>query len=392
MICKKCGEEIEHGLMYCPKCGESIQLVPDYDVFEEELLSKVVEDKRKAKDDKFAASGVYQNADKNDAQPTETEVTSKKAPVSEPQVFTKKIKILLFVGSVIVVIIGICLMIPYMGTHSYDSLMNMAIDAEKDSQYAKALGYYESAYEQDLTSFEAAYGMGRMYCKVKDYDSAITYLNKALELDDTNNNVYIYLIEAYDGIGDTASISALAKDIDSPEIIELISSYIMLPPSFNIEPGEYQEDQIIQLSTEGDYQIFYTVNGKNPTTSGKLYTKPIMLSEGSTVIKAVTQNKSGEYSEVVSGEYVIKYKELATPVVTPASGTYNNGFEITIDVPEGCRAYYTLDGTNPSSSNGIQYIDPIPFMEEGGAVLSVVIIDEKGNTSPIYKGSYIYQK
>ena len=48
MKCKKCGAEIENGLMYCPECGESIQLVPDYNVLEEELLSKVVEDKNKS--------------------------------------------------------------------------------------------------------------------------------------------------------------------------------------------------------------------------------------------------------------------------------------------------------------------------------------------------------
>ena len=48
MKCKKCGEEIESKLLYCPKCGEPIQLVPVYDVLEEELLSRVVEDKKKA--------------------------------------------------------------------------------------------------------------------------------------------------------------------------------------------------------------------------------------------------------------------------------------------------------------------------------------------------------
>ena len=65
MNCKKCGAEIENGLMYCPKCGESIQLVPDYNVLEEELLSKVVEDKNKNKDDKFA-TGVYKYTEKTE--------------------------------------------------------------------------------------------------------------------------------------------------------------------------------------------------------------------------------------------------------------------------------------------------------------------------------------
>ena len=58
MKCKKCGEEIESKLLYCPKCGEPIQLVPDYDVLEEELLSRVVEDKKKAKEEKLDRKSV----------------------------------------------------------------------------------------------------------------------------------------------------------------------------------------------------------------------------------------------------------------------------------------------------------------------------------------------
>ena len=70
--------------MYCPKCGESIQLVPDYDELEEELLSKVVEDKDKSKkkneddkideDKKLEATGENQDitVDTNDSVSEET--------------------------------------------------------------------------------------------------------------------------------------------------------------------------------------------------------------------------------------------------------------------------------------------------------------------------------
>ena len=56
MRCPKCETEIENGLIYCPNCGESIQLVPNYDILEEELLTSIVEDKRKVVTgiDKFA--------------------------------------------------------------------------------------------------------------------------------------------------------------------------------------------------------------------------------------------------------------------------------------------------------------------------------------------------
>lgn len=385
MKCKNCGSEIENGLMYCPNCGESVQLVPDYNVLEEELLSRVVEDKRKAKDDKFA-SGVYKTSDEPTTKP-ELEKTPAKAP--EFQVFTKKIRVFLFAAVVAVLVLGVCLIIPYMGTHTYDSLMNHAIKSETNKEYAKALGYFEEAYQMDNTSFEAAYGLGRMYYRVKDYENAIKMLNIALERDPGNKNIYEILLDCYDYLGDKDAIYALAEKATDDDIKDLIASYIVLPPSFSIEGGDYEEDQLLQLSAAGNNQIFYTINGKNPTTSGKLYSKPIVLTEGTTVIKAVAQSSSGEYSAVATAEYVITYKQLSMPVVSPVDGVYKEQVMISITVPDGCTAYYTWDGTSPAT-NGIKYTEPFQ-MPAGSAVLSVVIKDAKGNVSPTYYGNYIYQ-
>ncbi len=395
MKCKKCGKEIENGLMYCPECGESIQLVPDYNVLEEELLFRVVEDKNKAKDDRFA-TGVYKKVEhiENDAPQassinSKTNNTKSNNTKAEPLVFTKKIKAIICAAVILIAIIGCFLILPYAGTHTYDSLMNSAVNAENNAKYAKALGLYEEAYALDNTSFEAIYGLGRMYYRVKDYNNAIKMLEQALEMDPDNEKIYTYLISSFDAIGDKESIYELASDTDNAKILELINAYILMPPSFNYDGGEYDEDIIIQLSSTGGYQIFYTLNGKNPTTSGKLYTKPIQLKEGKTVIKAVTQNEAGEFSEVVSNEYTISYPELSLPVVSPTDGIYDELVMISIEVPEGCVAYYTWDGTNPAT-NGIQYTEPFPIIE-GSSVLSVVIVDEEGNVSPTYHGDYIYQ-
>ena len=387
MNCKKCGAEIENGLMYCPKCGESVQLVPDYNVLEEELLSKVVEDKNKNKDDKFA-TGVYKPIEKVEIN-TSVEAPKTSSTEHEPKVFTKKIRTLLFIAIIIVAIIGALMIIPYVSNHSYDNIMNMAVDAENNAQYAKALGYYEEAYAIDDSSYEVIYGLGRMYYRVKDYEKAVSFLEQALIIDPENKKIYTYLLNSLSALDDTARIYELAQGATNDEIKELISAYIMMPPSFSYEAGTYDKDFLLQLSTNGDYQIFYTLNGKNPTTSGKLYSKPIQITEGTTVVKAVAQNEAGEYSDVAIAEYTVAYKKLALPVVTPTDGVYNEKVMISIDVPEGCKAFYTWDGTNPTK-NGIQYIDPFPILE-GTSVLSVVIVDEDGNVSPTYHGNYIYQ-
>ena len=384
MICKKCQAEIENGLMYCPKCGEPIQLVPEYDVLEEELLSKVVEDKRKSKDDKFA-NGVYQ-VNEEDKEPVPQ---TKVGPVKEPLVFTKKIITLIIIAIVAVGILSVLLIVPYVSSHTYDNSINEAMTAESKEEYAKALGYYEEAYDIDPDSLEAVFGLGRMYYQVNDYENALSMLKLAVSMDPDNIDIYTYMLDCLNKLGDTDAIYDLYETSSTEEIKTLISQYILLPPEFSVPAGEYESDQIIQLTSGGNYKIFYTINGKNPINSGKLYSKPITIKEGTTTIKAVAQNNSGEYSQIAEAEYIISYPELGMPVVSPTDGVYTDLVMISIEVPEGCRAYYTWDGTDPAT-NGILYTEPFAILE-GSSVLSAVLIDEDGNVGPVYRGNYIYQ-
>ena len=43
MKCKKCGAEIAVGKLYCSKCGAEVQLVPDYNFLEDDMLSDIVQ-------------------------------------------------------------------------------------------------------------------------------------------------------------------------------------------------------------------------------------------------------------------------------------------------------------------------------------------------------------
>ncbi len=384
MKCKNCGAEIESGYVYCPSCGESIQLVPNYNVLEEELLFKVVEDKDKQKDDRFA-TGVYkpvakpQTTTKND----KNHVTSDSNPIIRNKDFLKKI-----VAFLIIVIFGMMVIIPYFGSHSYDSLMNKAVEAEANKQYAKALGFYEDAYEIDSSSFEVVYGLGRMYFQVKEYEKAEEFLSLALEEEPENKNIYSALIECYQKLDDYESIHVLYESAPNEDIEALFNNIVTLAPEFSEPGGEYEDELMLELTASNDNQIFYTTNGKNPTTSGKLFTKAIRITEGTTEVKAVALNSKGEYSDVVSETYIIKAVKLAMPTVTPSPGTYGEQVSISIAVPVGCEAYYSWDGSDPSYG-GIQYTEPFSIIN-GASVLSVVIKDTKGNVSPLFRGEYVY--
>ena len=76
------------------------------------------------------------------------------------------------------------------------------------------------------------------------------------------------------------------------------------------------------------------------------------------------------------------------PRDTQDSGKYVSPQTIYISVPEGSSAYYTWDRTDPTTAS-IKYNGGIA-MPEGNNVLSVILVDEYGNTSSVQRVNYIY--
>ena len=42
MKCAYCKNELKEGCVFCPSCGKDIQIVPDYNEFEDEFLNELV--------------------------------------------------------------------------------------------------------------------------------------------------------------------------------------------------------------------------------------------------------------------------------------------------------------------------------------------------------------
>ncbi len=378
MKCKSCGKEIESGLIYCPECGKAIELVPEYNVLEEELLSKIVEDKNK---EKTFAEGVYKNVDNKPA-----EEISKDLPKPKKKSYKKAG----FAGVCIIGIIALCIIFVLYSniTGSYSYILEKAQTYEDEGKYTSALEYYQKAYNMQPEDFTVIYGLGRTYYYTKTYSSAVEYLALALKSEPENTEIYDYLLKSYDALDDSESISQLAEDAPTDEISQMISKYIVLPPDFSLDSGEFTDDITVYISSQEDYQVFYTTNTKDPRLSGKLFTSPLVLKEGTTNVKAVCLSPDGEYSDIVEREYTVSYGTPSTPEVTPEAGEYNYPISITVTVPAGGKAYYTWDGSDPAT-NGTLYTGAIDIIP-GKSVLSVVVFDRRGNKSPTYYGEYTY--
>ncbi len=42
MKCIYCGKELAEGELFCPACGKAVQIVPDYNVYDDDYLKEVL--------------------------------------------------------------------------------------------------------------------------------------------------------------------------------------------------------------------------------------------------------------------------------------------------------------------------------------------------------------
>ena len=129
-------------------------------------------------------------------------------------------------------------------------------------------------------------------------------------------------------------------------------------PAFSPAAGTYTTAQTVTISdaTPGAL-IYYTTDGSTPTTSSAKYTGPITVSSTET-INAIATAANYVSSAVASAMYTIQLT-AAMPAFSPAAGTYTTAQTVTIsDVTPGALIYYTIDGTNPTTSSA-KYTGPI---------------------------------
>jgi hypothetical protein len=128
-------------------------------------------------------------------------------------------------------------------------------------------------------------------------------------------------------------------------------------PTFSPAQGVYTTSQTVTLSdaTAGAV-IYYTTNMTYPTTSSTQYTGPISVT-GAEMINAIAV-LNGQQSMDGSSTYDIQAPcpsegcNVAAPAFSIPSGTYNTQIMLNLlTSTTGALVYYTLDGSNPTTSS-----------------------------------------
>jgi len=135
-------------------------------------------------------------------------------------------------------------------------------------------------------------------------------------------------------------------------------------PVFSPAPGTYTVAQSVAISSSTfGATIVYTTDGSAPSCvneHGTVYTAPIAITN-STTLKAMACALLRAESLITTGAYTIKPPEtVATPVFTPAAGTYLSTQSVAITTATADASIrYTNDGTPATCASGTVYAGPI---------------------------------
>lgn len=140
-------------------------------------------------------------------------------------------------------------------------------------------------------------------------------------------------------------------------------------PVFTPAPGTYTVPPNVSISNitvPTGAVIRYTLDGSEPTSTSPIYTAPIPApAYATTRIKVKAFATNWQASPTYEGVYVINGAAIINgPVFTPPAGTYTTAQSLVISnntLPANASIYYTLDGSNPSDTNGTLYTTPIPL-------------------------------
>lgn len=420
MICRHCGADIPDDQMVCPRCGAEVQIVPDYNPLDDVLTREVkgsvegatrqiqTDDirryRRESSDQNVNATRVLSQGEmdqirrdrrnreqRQGAEPgrRNTDELRRQRQQKRLEAAKRKRRNLLITLFVILALIVAGVVIVYQ--NSYTGMIRKGYNAIQSRDYAAAERYFERAVIKDKSRPEAYVGRAEIYIDQEDLDSAEEVFQDAIQTQPSNVKLYQAMIDFYMDTEQTGKISELLQNCEDETVLDAVADYISSAPEFSPEEGTFEEVQEITLTSETGGDIYYTLDGSDPSTeNGTKYTEPILLQEeGEFEIRAVAVNSKGIPSVISSGTYTIQFPIVDAPAVTPSTGQYSQPQQITITVPDGYTAYYTMDGTTPTASS-TQYTGPVTMPENAQTIFMAILVNNNnGKATEVTTRNYI---
>lgn len=380
MKCSYCGAPVEEGRVFCLNCGEEIQWVPEYNPISSYRSNEVVQ----------AAQSNEKEAVKINPR---RQISASRAHGKPKKKRRRFWKVLLFLIFALLAGLGVKRYIDQQNYHSFDYQYEMAQTASTRGDYEEALAFARRAVSLDGGSEAARLLETDILCQMGQSEEASRILEELIAMDPSDEEAYARLVSIYEEEKDTGSLTNLVEGMTDEKIRDIYQDYMPVEVKASQPPGTYEEWTTVELYTDGSQMcsIYYTTDGTDPMTKRNLYKTGIELAEGTTTIRAVAVNEKGIAGEIKSYTYHLEIPLPDTPGITPVSGEYTAATksQISLTVPEGCRAYYAFD-EKPTQESTL-YTQPVDMIA-GEHTFYAIVVDENGRESHPGSATYILKE
>lgn len=282
MKCPNCGEEVSPGNLYCPKCLEEVPWVSEYNTVET-LESKNEYDRRKR-------------------------IQAVKKQLKKYYFVQRRRRIFVVVFLTITCVSmagGGCAYYAYHSHNSYGYQYQKAENKYRLGSYESALEYIERALELDPDHEEAYVLLSQILYASGDEDGAKKVLAANILNFEQNEQMYRQLIQLYEEAGEYEKIKELLDSCEDSGIRQKFDSFITPDPVTNYETGTYNKKFKLKISGSCE-EIYYTLDGSVPSKNSIKYEGPIQIDKGVTEIYIIGYSHLGIPSDVVYRKYVVE--------------------------------------------------------------------------------------
>ncbi len=286
----------------------------------------------------------------------------------------------------VVLIIGIIIAVVIHNNQksSYHYNYEMGMTLYKENNYMDAIKHFEIAFDstEGKKNLDMMYALSEAYKNTGNIDKAVEILETALAYNKLNERTLSSLLKLCYDNKKGEKINKIIEEYKDSKVKDILSEYIVEIPTTSEKPGDFDEAVELMLLAQDDCTIYYTVDGSTPTNNSIRFTDSIKIEKDTVTVKAIAVNEIGVKSEVGEFKFTIDLKAPEAPVLDIEDTNIELGTKIKIkNLLEGDKAYYTIDGTTPSTYS-LSYNDGIE-LEEGRYVLSVIVINKHNLSSTV---------
>ncbi len=268
--------------------------------------------------------------------------------------------------------------------NSYHYNYEMGMTLYKENNYMDAIKHLEIAFDsiEGKKNLNMMYVLSEAYKNTGNIDKAVEILEAALAYNKFNERTLSSLLKLCYDNKKGEKLNQIIEEYKDSKVKNVLNEYIVAVPTTSENPGDFDKEVELILLAQDGCTIYYTIDGSTPTNNSIRFTDSIKIEKDTVTVKAIAVNEIGVKSEVGEFQFTIDLKAPEAPVLDIEDTNVELGTKIKIkNLLEGDKAYYTIDGTTPSTYS-LPYNDGIE-LEEGRYVLSVIVINKHNLSSTV---------